>query len=63
MPMIQTATAENAPAAVAVVTLGFSADPMTRWSWPDLAVYLEAFPRFVRTFAGKAFEHGNSEAA
>lgn len=58
--MIKTATAEDAPSAVAVITLGFSADPMTRWSWPDPAVYLEAFPRFVCAFTGKAFELGTA---
>jgi GNAT superfamily N-acetyltransferase len=60
MPTIKSATADDEAAAVAVVTLGFSADPMTRWSWPDPAVYLEAFPRFVRALAGKAFEHGTA---
>jgi len=60
MSTIKTATAADEAAAVAVVTLGFSADPMTRWSWPDPAVYLEAFPRFVRALAGKAFAHGTA---
>jgi GNAT superfamily N-acetyltransferase len=59
-PAIKTATAADQAAAVAVVTLGFSADPIARWSWPDPAVYLEAFPRFVRAFAGKAFAHGSA---
>lgn len=30
MPSIKTTTVADEPAAVAVVTLGFSADPMTR---------------------------------
>jgi GNAT superfamily N-acetyltransferase len=60
MPTITTATAHDEAAAVAVVTLGFSTDPIARWSWPDPAVYLEAFPRFVRAFAGKAFAHGTA---
>ena len=59
-PTIKTATADDEAAAVSVVTLGFAADPITRWSWPDPAVYLDAFPRFVRAFAGKAFAHGTA---
>lgn len=60
MPTITTAAAHDEATAVAVVTLGFSTDPIARWSWPDPAVYLEAFPHFVRAFAGKASAHGTA---
>lgn len=59
-PTIETATAADEAAVVAVVTLGFTADPIARWSWPDPAVFLDAFPRFVRAFGGSAFAHGTA---
>jgi ribosomal protein S18 acetylase RimI-like enzyme len=37
------------------VVLGFVADPMTRWVWPQAHQYLAAMPRFVRAFGGAAF--------
>jgi ribosomal protein S18 acetylase RimI-like enzyme len=40
--------------------LGFAADPMTRWVWPDSSEYLRMMPRFVRAFGGPAFEHGTA---
>ena len=44
--------------AVAVLCLAFSSDPATRWTYPDAHVYVRHFPRLVRAFGGKAFEHG-----
>ena len=41
--------------AVAALTLAFSADPVNRWSWPEAADYLAAFPAFVRALGGNAF--------
>jgi ribosomal protein S18 acetylase RimI-like enzyme len=44
--------------AVALICLAFCADPAARWTYPDPHAYLSYFPRIVRAFAGKAFEHG-----
>ncbi len=43
-----------------LITLGFSADPMLRWVWPDAQAYLENAPKFVAAFGGHAFEHGTA---
>jgi GNAT superfamily N-acetyltransferase len=43
---------------VALIVLAFSSDPAARWLYPDPLAFLEYFPRFVRAFGGKAFEHG-----
>jgi ribosomal protein S18 acetylase RimI-like enzyme len=51
--------ADEAPV-VDVITLGFSADPMARWSFPDPRAYLTAMPALVRAFGGKAFDEGTA---
>ncbi|MDM7923182.1 MAG: N-acetyltransferase [Pyrinomonadaceae bacterium] len=45
-----------AATAIAVVTMGFSTDPVARWMYPDAADYLRWFPMFVNAFAGRSFE-------
>jgi len=42
-----------------VITLGFSTDPMTRWTLPNPAQYLAVMPELVDAFGGKAFQHGS----
>lgn len=59
IPTIKIATADDEAAVIDVLVLAFDADPAARWSWPDPAVYLATFPRFVRALAGKAFAHGS----
>jgi len=46
--------------AVAVLTLAFSADPVTRWTYPEPAQYLARFPILVRAFGGGAFTEGTA---
>jgi ribosomal protein S18 acetylase RimI-like enzyme len=53
----------HAAAAVDVVTLAFSTDPVARWMYPDPNVFLTHFPSFIRAFAGKSFEHGSAYLA
>ena len=57
---LQTATASDEEHIIAVAILAFSADPATRWLYPNPHQYLTNFPRFVRAFAGKAFEHSTA---
>jgi ribosomal protein S18 acetylase RimI-like enzyme len=57
---IKTATRSDEAPAIDVVLLAFSADPATRWTWPDPNQYLTHFPSFVRVFAGKAFAHDSA---
>ena len=42
------------------IVLGFAADPMARWVWPNSSEYLRMMPQFVRAFGGPAFEHGTA---
>lgn len=42
---------------VGPIVLGFAADPLLRWFFPDPHQYLEAFPQLVRAVAAPAFEH------
>ena len=59
-PIIKTATASNEASTIAVITLAFSSDPATRWTWPDPNQYLTHFPSFVRLFGGNAFAHDSA---
>ena len=51
-------TPQEVDQAVAVICLAFSSDPAARWTYPDPHAYVSYFPRIVRAFGGKAFEHG-----
>ena len=57
---VETATAADEAAVFAVLTLAFSSDPATRWTWPDPKAYLEAFPHFAKAFGGAAFGAGSA---
>jgi ribosomal protein S18 acetylase RimI-like enzyme len=57
---VEVAAAAEESAVVAALTLGFGADPVTRWCWDDPGRYLRHFPRFIQAFGGKAFAHGTA---
>ena len=60
MQTVETATAAEEAAVIAILTLAFSSDPATRWTWPDPRAYLEAFPCFAKAFGGAAFGEGSA---
>ena len=57
---IRTVSIADAERAVAVMSLAFCADPAARWTYPDPLQYWANMPDFVRSFGGKAFEHGTA---
>ena len=57
---VQVATAAERDAVNAILTLAFSGDPASRWTWPDPKAYLEAFPHFAAAFGGAAFGKGSA---
>ncbi|OQP50245.1 GNAT family N-acetyltransferase [Niastella populi] len=57
---IRTGTPLDEAQATAVLTLAFSNDPMARWSLPDAAKFLAAFPLLTKAFGGSSFEGGTS---
>jgi GNAT superfamily N-acetyltransferase len=59
-PIVKTATADDEPALLDVLTLAFVADPFVRWLWPDARYYLIHGPSYIREFGGKAFAHGTA---
>ena len=59
-PIVETATAASAAAVFDVLTLAFSDDPMTRWTWPDGPLFLATFPGFAKAFGGAAFDRGSA---
>jgi len=56
-PLIDTAAENDSDRVLRTITLGFAADPITRWVWPDPETYLEAMPKFAAAFGGRGFEH------
>jgi ribosomal protein S18 acetylase RimI-like enzyme len=57
---VRVATRTDEASVVDVITLGFGADPMARWSFPDPRTYLTYFPAVVRAFGGRAFDEGSA---
>lgn len=59
---IQTLTRLEEERALATLTLAFAADPLMRWAMPEPIQYLTHFPRFLKEFAGPAFDHATGHA-
>ena len=55
---VETAKSSSSAQIVQTITLGFAADPIARWVWPEAKVYLDSMPRFATAFGGRGFEHG-----
>jgi ribosomal protein S18 acetylase RimI-like enzyme len=60
MKTVRNATPAEEAAAIATLTLAFSIDPATRWTWPNAQDYLNAFPRFAKAFGGAGFAEGGA---
>ena len=58
--IVKTAFASDQAGTLGVLTLAFSVDPMARWSLPDPAKYLAAFPLIAKAFGGSAFRNGTA---
>lgn len=58
--IVKTAFASDQAGTLGVLTLAFSVDPMARWSLPDPAKYLTAFPLIAKAFGGSAFRNGTA---
>ncbi|WP_234033042.1 GNAT family N-acetyltransferase [Erythrobacter rubeus] len=56
MPHVQTAVPEERSSILQTITLGFGADPIARWVWPDAETFLIAMPRFALAFGGAGFD-------
>ncbi|WP_276482336.1 GNAT family N-acetyltransferase [Paraflavitalea pollutisoli] len=57
---IRTGIPSDEAQAIATMTLAFSTDPMARWSLPDAATFLAAFPLLTKAFGGSSFFGGTS---
>ena len=57
---VQVATEAERDAVGAILTLAFSGDPATRWTWPEPKTFIEAFPHFATAFGGAAFGKGTA---
>jgi ribosomal protein S18 acetylase RimI-like enzyme len=58
-PTINIAKPTERDRVIATVVMGFSADPLTRWFWPEARDYLMSAPLFD-AFGGKAVESGTA---
>jgi GNAT superfamily N-acetyltransferase len=59
-PIVTAVAPADVERAIAVLTLAFIADPVTRWTYPDPEQYLAQFPPFLRAFGGGAFAQGTA---
>ena len=60
MPTIVVADATEKSSIIQTVTLGFSADPVARWIWPNAETYMDVMPRFAVAFGGAAFDQSSA---
>ncbi|MEO1250948.1 MAG: N-acetyltransferase [Pseudomonadota bacterium] len=54
---VTTAAAADRERVMQTIMLGFVADPIARWVWPDPDTYLTAMPKFAAAFGGRSFDH------
>lgn len=59
-PSATLATPPDYDRSIAALVTAFVADPFIRWMFPDAKQYLYYFPRVLKYFAGRAFEHGSA---
>ena len=58
--MIKTSTMAEMPRVIDTIVLGFAADPIVRWLFPEPQEFLTTFPTLTRLFGGRAFEHNSA---
>lgn len=63
IPDVTSAAKADRDRAINALVLGFAADPMTRWFWPDAETYVKTMPRFAMAFGGRAFDKGTAHIA
>jgi ribosomal protein S18 acetylase RimI-like enzyme len=59
-PNVRKLTAVDLVRGIDTLVTAFTADPVTRWLWPDPHQYLTSMAPFTRAFAGKAFVHDSA---
>lgn len=56
IPEIREATEHEVEETIQALVLGFSSDPVSRWSWPEPHSYVKGMAAFARAYGGKAFK-------
>ncbi|MBC2778664.1 GNAT family N-acetyltransferase [Parasphingopyxis marina] len=59
-PEIRPASPEERARAIDTIVLGFAADPLCRWIWPEGQTYLSAMAKLTEAFGGKAFDEATA---
>lgn len=57
---VEIATKAEEQSVINTLVLAFSSDPVMRWFYPAPDDYLRYFPKFVKSYGGKAFDHGTA---
>jgi ribosomal protein S18 acetylase RimI-like enzyme len=58
--MVKISTDVESSQVIDSIVLGFSADPILRWLYPEPQKYLTNFPTLVQLFGGRAFRHNSA---
>lgn len=59
-PQVRAASVTEIEQVLSTLVLGFAADPVVRWHFPESESYLSVMPRFALTLGGGAFESGTA---
>jgi len=58
--MIKRSGKADVAQSIDTIVLGFSADPIARWLFPEPQQFLATFPTITRLFGGRAFENDSA---
>lgn len=58
--MIKITTKAVAASDTDAIVLRFCADAVLQWMFPEPQDFLSTFPKVMRLFAGRAFDHGSA---
>lgn len=58
--MIIISSKADAERSINTIVLGFCADPIIRWLYPEPQDYLRNFPVITQLFGGRAYDHGSA---
>jgi GNAT superfamily N-acetyltransferase len=58
--MINISTDVESSRAIDSIVMGFAADPILRWLYPEPHSYLTNSPALIQLFGGRAFEHSSA---
>lgn len=63
LPKITAAAEQDRDRVIQTIVIGFTADPVGRWFWPEAKDYMEGMALFAAAFGGGAIANGTADVA